>query len=282
MRLRLWLAAAVLASASMLAPARAQITLADAPDDPVVARVDGAPIRLSEVLAAREGLSDEAKAMPREVLLSLLIDQLISQRALTDAARKAGLAEDTDVARQIREATDQILANALIGREVAGKVTDAALRARYDAGVAQQAGEPEVHARHILVATESDARAVIAALKGGADFEALAREKSTGPGAAQGGDLGFFRKGDMVPEFAAAAFALTEPGQITETPVHTAFGWHVIQLVERRTVAPPAFEEAKEELRQQMLREAVREAVSKYRDAATVERFNLDGTPLRR
>ncbi len=282
MRLRLWLAAAAVAAAPLLAPARAQITSADQPGDPVIARVDGEPIRLSEVVAAAQNLPDEVKGMPPAMLFPLLIDQMISQRVLTDAARKAGLEDDPAVKRQIREMSDRVLQNALIQREITGKVTDEAVRARYDAEVASQAGEPEIHARHILVTTESDARSAIAALKGGADFATLAREKSTGPGAQQGGDLGFFKKGDMVPEFAEAAFALQEPGQITENPVRSPFGWHVIQLVARRTAAPAPFDEVKEELRQQMLERSVQEVIQKYRDAAQVERFNLDGTPLRR
>lgn len=281
MRLRLWLAAVAVA-APLLAPARAQITQVDPQGDPVVARVDGEAIRLSEVVAAAKNLPDEVKGMPPAMLFPLLIDQMISQRVLTDAARKAGLEKDPAVARQISEAADRVLQNALIQRDLAGKVTDEALRARYDAEVAEQGGEPEIHARHILVATESDAKAAIAALKGGADFATLAREKSTGPGAQQGGDLGFFKKGDMVPEFAEAAFALQQPGEITETPVRSPFGWHVIQLVARRTAAPPPFDDVKEELRQQMLQQAVQEVIETYRNAAKVERFNLDGTPARR
>lgn len=282
MRLRLWLAAAAVAAAPLLVPAHAQITPADPQGDPVVARVNGEEIRLSDVAAAARNLPDEVKGMPPAMLFPLLIDQMISQRVLTDAARKAGLEKDEAVARQIREASDRVLQNALIQREIADKVTEEALRARYDAEVAKQAGEPEIHARHILVATESDAKAAIAALKGGADFATLAREKSTGPGAQQGGDLGFFKKGDMVPEFAEAAFALDQPGQITEAPVRSPFGWHVIQLVARRTAAPPPFDEVKGELQQQVIQQAVQDVIQKYRDGAQVERFNLDGTPLRR
>jgi len=282
MRIGLWLATLGVAAASLSAPARAQITPADPAGDPVVARVNGDPIHLSDVSAAAQALPQELRGMPPAMLFPLLIDQMISQRALTASARTSGLDKDPSVQRQDRAAEEQVLQNALIQRELEGRVTEASVRAKYDAEIANTAGEAEVHARHILVTTETDARAAITALKGGADFATLARERSTGPGAQQGGDLGFFKRTDMVPEFAEAAFALETPGQITETPVHSPFGWHVIQLVERRTSPPPSFDEVKDELRQKMLEENVQAVVQKIRDAANVERFNLDGTPLQR
>ena len=143
------------------------------------------------------------------------------------------------------------------------------------------AGEEEVHAKHILVDNEADAKKVIAELNGGADFAALSKQYSKDPSAAeQGGDLGFFKKDEMVPEFATAAFAL-QPGQITQTPVHSQFGWHVILLVERRPAAPPTFDKAREELRQKMIQEGVQKAVAKARSTVAVEKFNMDGSPVR-
>lgn len=282
MRVGLWLATLVVAAAPLCLPVHAQITPADQGGNPVVARVNGEEIRLSDVSAAAQALPAELRAMPPAMLFPLLIDQMISQRALTASARAAGLDKDEAVRREIRAAEEQVLQNALIQREVTALVTDQAVRAKYDAEIAAAGGESEVHARHILVATESDARAVITALKGGADFTTLARERSTGPGAQEGGDLGFFKRTDMVPEFATAAFALETPNQITEQPVRTPFGWHVIQLLARRITPPPAFEAVEDQLRQKMMEESVPAVIRKIRENAQIERFNLDGTPLQR
>jgi peptidyl-prolyl cis-trans isomerase C len=130
------------------------------------------------------------------------------------------------------------------------------------------------------VPTEAEARAALAEIRGGADFMAVAQRRSTGPGAREGGDLGFFRRGDMVPEFATAAFQL-QPGQVSENPVRSPFGWHVIKVEERRTAAPPPFEEVSQTIRQQLMEAEVQAAVERARIAARVERFNLDGTAPR-
>ena len=155
------------------------------------------------------------------------------------------------------------------------------MHARYDQDIAGKPGAEEVHAKHILVDNEAEAKKIVAELKGGADFAALAKQYSKDPsGAQQGGDLGFFKKDEMVPEFAAAAFAL-QPGQVSQQPVHSQFGWHVILLVERRRAEPPSFDQARDELRQKMIQEGVQKAVAKARASASVEKFNLDGSQAR-
>ena len=156
-------------------------------------------------------------------------------------------------------------------------MTDEAVKARYDHDIAGKPGEPEVHASHILVTNEADAVAIIAELKKGGDFAALAKARSSDPGAAQGGDLGWFKKDDMLPEFAAAAFAL-QPGQITDTPVHTQYGWHVIKVLERRIAPPPSFDEAQEGIRNQMIQEDLQKLVASARTEVKVERYNIDGS----
>jgi peptidyl-prolyl cis-trans isomerase C len=160
-------------------------------------------------------------------------------------------------------------------------VTDEALHARYEKEIAGKPGEEEVHAKHILVDTEAEAKKIIGQLKAGADFAALAKQYSKDPaGAQQGGDLGFFKKDEMVPEFADAAFAL-QPGQISQQPVHSQFGWHVILVVERRRADPPSYNQARDQLRQKTIQEGVQQAVAHARAAASVEKFNLDGSQLR-
>jgi peptidyl-prolyl cis-trans isomerase C len=184
------------------------------------------------------------------------------------------------VRRQMALAEDTALQSALLSKEVGPSVTEEAIRARYDKEMADKPGQEEVHARHILVPTEEEAKKVIAELKKGADFATLAKQYSKDPGAAQGGDLGWFKKDEMVPAFSAAAFAM-KPGQVSDKPVKTEFGWHVIQVEEKRHAEPPSFEQAHDGLRQKMIQEGVQKAVKQARADVTVEKFNMDGSPQR-
>jgi peptidyl-prolyl cis-trans isomerase C len=251
-----------------------------APADPVVAKVDGQAIRLSDLSDAAKSLPAQMQAMPPPVLYPMLMDQLIDRQALVDEARKVGLDKDPAVQKQMTAASDRALQAALITKEVGPKVSEDAVRARYDREVAGKPGEEEVHARHILVPTEAEAKDIIAQLNKGTDFAALAKQHSKDPGAAQGGDLGFFKKGDMVPEFAEAAFAL-KPGQVSQTPVHSQFGWHVIKLEERKRAEAPTFEQSHDELRQKMIQEDVQRVLQQARSNVIIEKFNLDGSPQR-
>jgi peptidyl-prolyl cis-trans isomerase C len=259
----------------------AQTAPAAAPDDPVVAKVDGVPIHLSDLKDATQSLPENLRGLPPQTLYPMLLDQLIDARALVSEARKSGLDKDPAVQHAVTAAEDRALENAVLTKEVAPSVTDDAVRARYDKEIAGKPGAEEVHAKHILVESEDVAKKIITELKGGADFAALAKQYSKDPsGAQQGGDLGFFKKDEMVPEFADAAFAM-KPGQYSQTPIHTQFGWHVILLVERRQAEPPTFEQARDELRQKMIQEGVRAVVAKARAGVSVERFNLNGSPMR-
>jgi peptidyl-prolyl cis-trans isomerase C len=263
------------------APAATQPAQAAQAADPIVATVAGEPIHLSDVKAAAQGLPEGARAMPPQALYPMLLDQMIDSRVLVAEARKAGLDRDPQVKRQVEAAADRALQTAILQREVGPQITDATIRARYDRDVAGKQGAEEVHARHILVEDEATAKKIIADLKKGGDFAALSKQYSKDPGAAQqGGDLGFFKKDDMVAEFAAAAFALKD-NELSTTPVKTQFGWHVIQVLGQRQAPPPSFEQARDDLRQQMIQEGVQKAVSRARAAVPVERFNLDGSSPR-
>ncbi len=267
--------------AGLLLPASLALAqTAPAPADPVLARVDGAEIRASDLAAEAERLPAELRGMPPQTLFPLLLDQMIAQQALVTAARARGLDRDPEVRARVRRAEEETLAQTLLLREIGGEVSEEALRARYQREIAGRPAEEEVRARHILVATEAEARTVLADLRRpGADFAEIARRRSTDPGARNGGDLGFFKQGDMVAEFAEAAFGL-RPGETSTNPVRTQFGWHVIRVEERRAVAPPSFEEARESIRQTAFEQAVTSAVERFRNAARVERFNMDGTPV--
>jgi peptidyl-prolyl cis-trans isomerase C len=255
--------------------------LAQTDPDPVLAKVNGQPIHASDLKAAAETLPPQARSLPPQQLYPMLLDQLVDAQALVVEAKKTGLDKDPEVQRSMTMAEDRTLASALLNKVVRPQVTDEAVKARYDQEYANKPGDEEVHARHILVGDEATAKKIIAELKKGGDFAALSKQYSKDPGASkQGGDLGFFKKTDMVPEFATAAFALKD-NEVTQTPVKTQFGWHVIQTLEHRTTPPPSFEQQRDELRQQMVQAAVQKEVAQARSEVTVERFNMDGSPVK-
>ncbi len=269
--------AAITAAALLASPvAFAQAPPAAAPD-PVLAKVNGEDIHLSDVSEALGTLPPEYRQMPPQMLYPKILDQLISQKAVIVLARKQGLDRDPQVVKQMGMAQEQALQAAAIRKAVAPLVTEDAVKAAYDKDIAGKPAEQEAHAAHILVANEADAAKVIAQLKAGGDFTALAKANSTDPGAAQGGDLGWFKKGDMLPEFSGPAFAL-KPGEITDKPVKTQYGWHVIKLEELRPVAVPAYAEAHDEIRQKMIQEDVQKVFADARSQVKVEQFNPDGS----
>ncbi len=297
MRTSLLATAAVLAAFSYAAPAaRAQaagpaVSPAPAasgaapvvpakPADPVIARVNGAEIHLSDLQQAALNLPDQYRQMPQQMLYPMLLDQLVDRRAIADYANKTGLDNDPLVKQAMDRAAQTALQNALIARDVGPQVTDEKVKARYDATLANKPGEEEVHAAHILVASEDTAKKIIAQLNAGGDFAAIAKAQSTDPGAAQGGDFGFFKKGDMLPEFSAQAFTL-KPGQISPAPVHTRYGWHVIKVIETRTAPPPTYAQAHDDLRQTMIQEAVQKVIKKAREGEKIETFGPDGNPMK-
>ena len=279
----LLLAANLVAAGLLASPAAAQApapaTSAPSAADPVIARINNTEIRASDLAEAAQSLPAEMRGMPPATLYPMLLDQLVDRAAIIDLARRRGLDREPTVARQMARAQDQALQTALISRDVGPLVGETELRARYDREIAGKPGEEEVHARHILLPNEADAKTVIAELKKGGDFATIAKARSTDK-ASGDGDLGFFKKADMVPEFAAAAFAL-KPGQITDAPVKSQFGWHVIRLEARRTAPPQPFEEAYEALRIKTIQEGVEKILREARTGLTIEKFNMDGTPRR-
>ena len=254
---------------------------AGAQADPVLATVNGLPIRMSDLNAAAETLPAQARSMPPQQLYPMLLEQLVDSKAILLEAEKNGLNKDPAVQKQMQAASDRALVSAQLSKVIRPQVTEEAVKAKFDQDNANKAGEIEVHARHILVPDEATAKKIIAELKKGGDFAALSKQYSKDPGAAQqGGDLGFFKKGDMVPAFADAAFDLKD-GEVTPTPVHTQFGWHVIQTIERRTAAAPNFDEQKDQLRQNMVQAAVQKEVAQARSQVKIEMFNMDGSPAK-
>lgn len=247
--------------------------------DPVVAIVDGGEVQRSDVEAMIRQLPQQYQQMPFETIYPALLDRVIDFRLLAGEAERRGLADEPDVQTELARMREGVLRNALVERAITEGTTDDALRRRYDE--LKESGDvtkEEVHARHILLSSEDEAREVIAELQGGADFGELAQSRSIGPSAPSGGDLGYFSREQMVPEFAEAAFAMAV-GESSTEPVQTQFGHHVIEVVDRRQVEP-TFEESEPQLREDLARESVTDLVATLRDGAEIERFNLDGTPM--
>jgi peptidyl-prolyl cis-trans isomerase C len=248
-------------------------------ENPVVATVDGAPVHRAEVEAAARALPDQMRQMPMQMLYGVLLDRVIDFRLLANEAERQKVGDDPAVGPALAEARAAVLREFLIQRTIEEGLTDEKLRARYEAKKAEEGFvREEVHARHILVPTEDEAKAVIEELQGGADFAEVAQARSTGPSGPAGGDLGFISREQVVPEFADAAFALSA-GETSQEPVQTQFGWHVIDVLERRNVEP-TYDETAPQLRQELAREIVTALVEDLRSGAEIERFNMDGSPM--
>ena len=247
--------------------------------DPVVADVEGHPILLSDLGDAIQSLPEPLRKLPFEVIYTTLLDRMVDHEALVLLARRERLDEDPKVKHEIEAATARVLEGALLSRTAAPQVTDAAIQARYARDFANRPALDEVHARHILVGTEAEATRLIGELNKGADFAALAREFSKDPDSARGGDVGFFRHDQVWPGFADLAFSL-KPGEIAQTPIFNEFGWHVVQVLERRTVPPPSLAQVHDAIRNQLLAEAVQRVVAAARAGLRVHKFNLNGVPI--
>lgn len=238
----------------------------------VVARVNGVEITLGHMIIAHATLPEQYQQLPADVLFEGILEQLIQQSALSQQQPDTVPAH---IALALENERRSLLAGEEIESVMQGAATDEAIQAAYDAAYPGGEGGEEYSAAHILVETEDEAQAIKAEIDGGADFAETAREKSTGPSGPNGGDLGWFGSGRMVPEFEAAVIAL-EPGQVSD-PVQTQFGWHVIKLNETRRLAAPDLAQVREELASQVQQEAVEAHVDALTEAATVERPELEG-----
>ncbi len=245
-------------------------------DDGVVARVNGTEIRFSDLLLAEEESGEVLANVPEEVrfeyLLSLLIDRLI----ISSEARDKGLSDDPAVQRRIAFYENKALRDVYWTQMLNARITDEAAQAFYDEQVASVDPREEIHARHILVATQEDAQAIADQLAVGADFEELAREKSTGPSGTDGGDLGYFVAGTMVDEFNDAAFAL-QVGDVS-APVKTKFGWHIIKVEDRRLQEVPTFDLVRDQVVAALAQEEGRKLMEELREGAAIDIVGTPGT----
>jgi peptidyl-prolyl cis-trans isomerase C len=253
------------------APATAPEAPAAVSPDTVIATIGGAPVTEADLAIAIADLDQQFARLPADQRRAAALSAVIEIRLMAAEARAKGLDKDADFQRRFAFLEQRALHGETIEKEVAGTITDADMRARYDAQIAEVEPTTEVHARHILVKTKEEAEAIIKDLDAGGDFQKIAAEKTDDPsGKDSGGDLGWFGPGQMVPEFETAAFAL-EPGGYTKEPVQSQFGWHVILVEEKRAKQPPAFDEVKEQFRSMILREKYFALVKQLREAGDVE-----------
>ncbi|MGB1624547.1 MAG: peptidylprolyl isomerase [Candidatus Puniceispirillaceae bacterium] len=237
----------------------------------LVAKLNGEDIYLDEVLRLVEKLPEEIRQQPLETYFDRLIDDIVDSRLAAAAGNEAGLTNDERVIEQMSIAAQRVLAEAWINSELRKSITDEAVQQAYDIFVADEQSRHEVRARHILVKEKAEAEAVIAELQGGADFAELAKKRSTGPSGPNGGDLGYFPRGAMVPAFENAAFALAA-GSFTQTPVQTQFGWHIILVEEKRIAEAPTIEELAPQLRQNLISQNLGRLLDSLRTNARIER----------
>ncbi|SFG41677.1 peptidylprolyl isomerase [Methylobacterium gossipiicola] len=264
--------AAPLAGAQAQQPAApaAPATKAVAPET-VVAKVNGAPITEGDLAIAADDPALSLPGVDDAQKRNLLIDYMVDLKVGAQAADAAKVADTPDFKRKLAYFRDKLLLDDYLEREAKKAVTPEAAKALYDQTVKAMKPEEEVHARHILVENEDDAKKIAARIKGGEDFAKVAAEASKDPGSkAEGGDLGWFTKERMVAPFADAAFKLNA-GQVSD-PVKTQFGWHVIKVEEKRTKPVPTFDEMKEQVDQYITRKAQQDLILKLREGAKVER----------
>lgn len=267
--LRAVLTAALLAAA---APAMAQ-DQTEQPEQPsadtVIATVNGENITEADLAFAAEDMAQELGNVPAAQRRAFLASVLIDMKVMASAARAENM-QDSDVfKRRQKYLEDRALRRAYFAEEIAPSVTPESVQSAYDEMIADFEPQEEIRARHILVADKEDAEAIRAEIEAGKPFEDAASENSIDGSAQNGGDLGFFRRGMMVPPFEEAAFAL-EVGEVSE-PVESQFGWHLIKLEDRRESTPPPFEQVAPQVQQQVLVKAFDDVVNALKADAQIE-----------
>jgi len=267
---RLSSSVAKIAFSALLVGTLALGSAAFAQDSKVLAKVGDRTITSADLEQAMGDMAQQFQSFPEGERRARALDSLIDINVLAIIAEKEGLQNEEDIKRRIDLLRARTLHNGYFQKKIQPDVTDEALKARFEEESAKVTPQQEVSARHILVKTEEAAKEIIKELDAGKDFVELAKEKSTGPSGPNGGDLGFFGPGRMVPEFEAAAFKL-EKGAYTKVPVKTQFGFHIIRVDEKRDQPKPTFEQSKQQIRQLLLTEAYGKAIEKSRTEVGAE-----------
>ncbi|MCA1425991.1 MULTISPECIES: peptidylprolyl isomerase [unclassified Bradyrhizobium] len=251
---------------SLFAAFVATPALAQAPNA-VVATVNGIAVRQSRIDDQMSQISEDLLKGHEQEVRRQVLDRVLDQELVAQEATRLKVEHDPDYQKQLELTKLQLQANAVIARYVKESLTDYALRQRY-AAVKQNLGFPAVKAKHILVPTEAEAREILKTVTF-QNFSAVAKARSKGPSADQGGDLGWFRKEAMIAEFAEVAFS-SPVGKVANRPIKTGFGWHVLLIEDRNENYIPPFEQVEAQLRQEMAKEVVDGYLKLLREKATI------------
>lgn len=250
------------------------------PGNPVVAKVNGDDILRSDVITYINGLPLQAKQLPLEQLYPAALNEIVNEKIARAKAAKANLDNDPDVKKRLAEIKKELVATAFLQNTVKERMTEEKLKEAYDVYVANFPEVEEVRASHILVEEEKLAIKLIQQLEEGADFAKLAEENSADKGTAEkGGDINYFTKADVVPEFAEAAFGM-EIGKHSFKPVKTDFGYHIIKVAEKRMRKPASFEDSKPFLEGQLRQAILQSVLAGWRNEASIEVFDINGKPV--
>jgi len=251
-----------------------------AADDVVVGKVDGKEIFRSDVLAFIKTLPEQMRGADPKSVFPMALDQVVSGRIVDEKAKVEGVENDPLVVSRLNDAKVQIVRSVYAEKAIEKEMTPDAVKKAYEDIVKSIPKVEEANARHILVDSEDKAKEIIAKLNEGKKFEDLAKEFSKDKSNSEnGGDLGYFTQTDMVKEFSDAAFAL-KAKEYTKTPVKTQFGYHVIQLLDKRERPAPKFEDVKMQVEGQVRRDILNKLIEKWRSEAKVEQFDYDGKPI--
>ncbi len=236
--------------------------------DVTVARIDGKDIYLSDIKAIAKRVPQLAE-LPFDMIYPRLLQEYVATEVVLKSAQEAEVQKDPLVREAIKDARNTILSKAYLEKRIDELATPEKLKELYLEEIKNVERQDEIHARHILVRTEKEAKDVLIQLKAGADFQMLANTKSLDTESAAGGDLGYFKKNMMIPEFSEAVFALKK-GQLSQ-PIKTPFGWHVVLVEDRRLAAPPAFEEVQDQLRQLFIERNIQNILKQEEQKHNVE-----------
>lgn len=251
-----------------------------AADDPVVAKVEGTDLHRSEVLAFIQNLPPQMRQVPPEAIFPMALEQVVNGKIVDLKVAATDVSTTPAYATRLEDAKKQIARAVYVEGEIEKALSEADVKKAYDKLVKDQGKVEEVKARHILVEKEDQAKDIIKKIEGGAKFEDLAKEFSKDTSnKASGGDLGYFSKDSMVKEFAEAAFKLGK-GETSKEPVKTQFGYHVIQVEDRRDRPAPKFEDVKPQIEAQVRRDLLNKLVEGWRSSAKVETFDFNGKPI--
>lgn len=248
--------------------------------DYTILRFGNQEIKSSEVRDIWSGLFPGSSAPDfdtfDESIRQNVLRGIVSERLIYDQAVKDGFDKNPDVVKRLAALQKQVVMQTYVENKSKTLITDQQLKAAYAEKAAAMKDQEEIRARHILVASEDEAKEVVKQLKKGGDFEKIAKDKSTDKGSgAQGGDLGYFTKERMIPEFATAAFKM-KVGEISE-PIKTSFGWHVIKVEDRRKMQAPTFDEMKDALKTEVTNKNLQDYIEGLLKATDIKYLDADG-----